>query len=93
MYEIRYKTQFKKDLKKIQKRSKADFKAVFDFIKILEKKGCKGVPPKNKPHMLTGNYKNYCEAHIKPDLLIIWKEHNNVLIIELANIGSHSSLF
>lgn len=93
MYEIRYKGQFKKDLKRIKKRSVADFESVRKFVKLLQQSGFDGIPPKNKPHSLKGNFKGHYEAHIKPDLLIIWLEDNNTLTLELVRSGTHSDLF
>lgn len=48
---------------------------------------------KNKPHELTGNYKKHYEAHVKPDLLLIWKEYKDTLILEIVRTGTHSDLF
>lgn len=93
MYKLRFKGQFKKDLKKIKKRLIDDFNAIGIFLKLLEKGGFKAIPPKNKPHMLSGNYKGHYEAHVKPDLLLIWLEYDDVLIVEMVNAGSHSDLF
>ncbi|MFI3272393.1 MAG: type II toxin-antitoxin system YafQ family toxin [Pseudomonadota bacterium] len=42
--------------------------------------------------MLTGNWKQYRECHIKPDLLLIYNvAHENSL--RLARLGSHAELF
>ena len=44
-------------------------------------------------HNLTGEYAGYCECHIKPDLLLIYKIEKDNLILVLVDIGSHSQLF
>jgi len=93
MYQLFYKGQFKRDLKKIKKRSARDFNAVRSFVEALEKSGSAGVSASNKPHRLKGNYAGHWEAHIKPDLLIIWQEENKNLILELVRTGTHSDLF
>ncbi len=42
-------------------------------------------------HQLKGNYKDCRECHLAPDLLLIYRIENNLLV--LVNIGSHSELF
>lgn len=55
--------------------------------------GAKGISVKHKPHKLKGNYAGNWEAHIKPDLLIIWFEITAENEITLLRLGSHSDLF
>jgi len=40
---------------------------------------------------LTGNWSNYRDCHVKPDLVLIYKIESGVL--KLARIGTHSELF
>ncbi|WP_408941406.1 type II toxin-antitoxin system YafQ family toxin [Helicobacter sp. MIT 01-3238] len=49
--------------------------------------------PKHKDHKLTGQYEGFRECHIKPDLLLIYKKEERVLILTCLAIGSHSELF
>jgi mRNA interferase YafQ len=46
---------------------------------------------KYKDHLLSGNYKNKRECHIKPDWLLIYEVNNDELV--LYRTGSHSELF
>lgn len=92
MYEIFLSPRFKKDLKKIQKRPK-DYELTRKFIILLKENGIKGIPATLKPHKFHGNYKGLLEAHIKPDLLIIWFQIESPREITLIRIGSHSDLF
>ena len=64
MFTIAYKTSFKKDLKRLKKRSGSDFNLLENFIEKLAEKGVKGIPENHKPHSLSGNYKNHFEAHV-----------------------------
>ena len=66
---LKYTTQFKKDLKRIQNDSKriADVKKV---LKILQKTG--SVPKEYLPHKLEGAFKGCMECHIENNLLLIW---------------------
>jgi mRNA interferase YafQ len=42
-------------------------------------------------HYLKGNWKDFRECHIKPDLLLVYRINGDTL--ELVEIGSHSELF
>lgn len=66
--------QFKKDAKLAIKRLAKNEIYLTKFLKQLEINGVLGINKKHRPHKLTGNYDNNWEAHIKPDLLIIWFE-------------------
>ena len=93
MYTLKESTQFKKDLKKVLKKSKADLEITFEVLEILQNSGAIGIPKEMKPQKLRGNYKNNWECHIKPDLLIIWFQIEEDFTIKLVRIGTHSELF
>jgi mRNA interferase YafQ len=85
--------QFKKDIKTLKKRSAKNASLLVDFLVELEKNGALGIDKKHRPHKLSGTYSDNWEAHIKPDLLIIWFEVTERLEIILLRTGSHSDLF
>ena len=93
MYEIIPTNKFKKDLKRIKKRSPDGFQLLSDFLIILQNKGAKGIPTKMRPHKLKGHYTDNWECHLKPDLLVIWIQREKEKTIHLVRIGSHSDLF
>ena len=93
MYKLVETSRFKKDLKRILKRSRYDFEMTFEVLEILKLKGVEGIPITMKPHKLKGNYRNNWECHIKTDLLIIWIQIKNPKTIKLIRLGSHSDLF
>lgn len=93
MYELQFTTRFKRDFKKIQKRSLKDVELIIQVIDILRIKGVSGIPSKMLPHKLKGIYKGNWECHIKPDLLIVWLQIEDLKSIKLVRIGSHSDLF
>ena len=62
---------------------------IFDIISKLE--AGLSLEEKYKDHKLSGNWANFRECHIKPDLLLIYKTTANELL--LARLGSHSELF
>lgn len=92
MYKLNYSTKFKKDLKRY-KNNQSDLSAIVEVLKLLERGGVDGIPRWMKPHYLKGEYNNYLECHIKPDLLIIWFQFNEDKTITLTRVGTHSELF
>jgi len=89
MLEIIYSSQFKKDFKKARKLPLSDLKIIFEVISILEQEVI--LDAKYRDHELSGNWSNFRECHIKPDLLLIYK--TNVSELQLARLGTHSDLF
>jgi len=85
--------QFKKDIKVLKKRSPKNADLLVAFLEQLQKNGAAGLDKKYLPHKLSGKYKDDWEAHIKPDVLIIWFEVTADNEIILLRTGSHSDLF
>jgi mRNA interferase YafQ len=50
------------------------------------------VPEKNRDHPLAGEWRDYRELHVKPDLLLIYRKPGPS-IVQLVRLGSHSELF
>jgi len=50
-----------------------------------------GSGKKYKDHSLIGDYADFMECHIKPDLLLIYRFEESIL--KLVDIGTHSELF
>ena len=89
-YEVRFTTQFKKDLKLAKKQGK-DIDKLFAVIEKLA--NGEGLEDKFRDHDLTGNYKGCRECHVEPDWLLIYEIDNGVLVLMLYRVGSHSDLF
>ena len=90
MYKVKFTGQFKKDLKLAKKQGK-NLDTLFNVIKILEK-GEK-LDGKYRDHSLSGKYKGTRECHIEPDWLLVYEIIDNVLVLVLYRLGSHSELF
>lgn len=88
MLERKFSTRFKKDLKKYEHK-KEIIKEFNEILKLLLSNT--KLPEKYKDHDLSGNYVNYRECHVKPDVLLIYKTDEQLLY--LYRIGSHSELF
>lgn len=93
MFILKVTRQFEKDVVLLKKRSSKNDLLIKSFLKLLQADGVKAIPEKNKPHKLKGNYVGNWEAHIKPDILIIWFEITEEKEITLLRLGSHSDLF
>lgn len=50
------------------------------------------LPVKYRDHNLSGNWSNYRECHITPDLLLIYSKPCKKTL-KLIRLGSHSNLF
>ena len=89
-YEVKFTNQFKKDLKLAKKRGRdtANLLEVIDVLSnggVLEAKYC--------DHALTGKYSGTRECHIEPDWLLVYEIKNEVLVLVLYRLGTHSELF
>lgn len=93
MFILKPTNQFKKDAKRIIKRSALNADLIESFLEQLRIGGVANIHSKHRPHKLKGNYADDWEAHIKPDLLIIWFEVTEKQEIILLRLGSHSDLF
>ena len=91
----KYKTQssakFRKHLILAEKRRKGSAAKVLEAVEILARG--EHLPERYHDHALTGNYVGHRECHIMPDLLLIYRIYEYILIFELVDIGSHSDVF
>jgi mRNA interferase YafQ len=80
--------QFKKDVKRMQKRGKdlAKIKAVIDLLLAEEP-----LPARNRHHQLGGNWVGRRDCHIEPDWILIYKPTEDEILLERT--GTHSDLF
>lgn len=89
-YTVKTTSQFKKDFKLAMKRG-----LNIDLLETVIATLALGepLPDKNKDHALTGNWIGHRECHILPDWLLIYRIEEEVLILTLARLGTHSDLF
>jgi len=83
-------TQFRKDLRKLQKRG-ANIRKLDTVLQVLcaEKK----LDEKHRDHALVGDYIGFRECHIAPDWLLIYAIDRGKLILTASRTGSHADLF
>ena len=84
---------FKRDFKRV-KASPRHSKDIDQLLSAVVEKLLvdQALPPRNRDHELSGNWKGYRECHLKPDLLLIYRKPN-ADTLRLARLGSHSELF
>lgn len=89
-YKIIATKRFQKDVKRCIRRN-LPMERLKEAICLLETNG--KLPPKYKPHKLSGLYEGKWECHIMPDWLLIWEQLDNELVLIMTNTGSHSDIF
>ncbi len=90
IYEVKFTTRFKKDLKTVQKQGK-NVEKLFDIIEKLAND--EKLLPSQHDHDLSGDYAGFRECHIEPDWLLVYKKNKTELILFLSRTGSHADLF
>lgn len=92
MLELELATQFKRDLKKMQKQRK-NKELLNEVIDQLQHE--LPLHQKHQDHSLSGNWRGYRECHITPDWLLIYKvvKDDSIQLLRLSRTGSHSDLF
>lgn len=83
--------QFRKQVKKLAKTNPKLLKKLELVINSL----ClsKVLPAMHQDHKLSGRLQDFCECHIAPNWLLIYRQHKDILILELVATGSHTTLF
>ena len=89
-YEVKFTSQFKKDLK-LAKRQNRDIDKLMTVVNKLAEG--KPLDAKYHDHGLSGKYKGTRECHIEPDWLLVYEIRNGVLVLILYRVGTHSEVF
>lgn len=89
-YEVKFTSQFKRDLKLARKQGK-DIDKLFDVISTIAEG--KKLDEKYRDHSLSGDYAGCRECHVEPDWLLIYEVMDKVLVLMLYRVGTHSELF
>lgn len=88
-YQVRETVRFKKSLKKMMKRGKDKTKIV-DVVRMLAMG--ETLPPKYRDHALSGNLIGLRDCHIENDWVLLYYIQDDVLVLSLADTGTHSDL-
>ncbi len=87
-YKFYFTSKFKKEYRKL---SAQNMEAVDKIIQRLlngEK-----LEPRYCDHQLSGKLKDFRDCHVRPDLVLIYKIEEDILLLTAVNIDSHSNLF
>ncbi|MBR5230409.1 MAG: type II toxin-antitoxin system YafQ family toxin [Firmicutes bacterium] len=89
-YTIKNTAQFKKDFKLAKRRSMN-----MELLKevVLKLANNEPLDENHRDHALTGNWAGHRECHILPDWLLIYRIEDDVLVLVLTRLGTHSYLF
>ena len=93
MYELAFGKSFRKSIKRLVQSKDSDVIKERMTVIIEGLRQGKILEPKYKDHALHGAFVGYKECHIKPDVLLLYEIDEQMLMITLVNIGSHSELF
>lgn len=88
-YAVRITSRYKKSLKKMLKRGK-DIKKISAVVRMLA--NGETLPPQFRDHALVGDLVGFRDCHIENDWVLIYMIQNDVLILTLADTGTHSDL-
>lgn len=89
-YHVIYPKKYKKSFKRF-KHNKKLLSEITEIMRILTHN--EPVPTSYRDHSLKGNFSGYRELHIRPDVLLVYQKHEDILTLVLVSIGSHSELF
>jgi mRNA interferase YafQ len=91
MRTIERTTQFKRDLKRVSKGPhRADLQTVFAAV-LAALASDQLLPAALRDHPLTGEWKDFRDCHIKPDVVLIYMKPDKTTL-RLVRLGSHSEL-
>lgn len=91
MYELRTTKSYRKAFKRISRHKDFDRSTLESVIESL--RASKALSTRFRDHQLTGRLKDFRECHVSSDILLVYQRHEDVLVLVLVDIGSHSSLF
>ena len=80
--------RFERDLKRAKSRGK-DLSKFWPVVDRLL--SGRSLEARHRPHRLSGVWSGSWECHIGPDWLLIWTQHEDVLV--LVRTGTHADLF
>jgi mRNA interferase YafQ len=91
MREIRYTSRFKRDYRREQSGvlAKKIDKLLMEAVNLLAVD--EALPHRYFDHELTGEWKDFRDCHLRPDLILIYRKPDDSTL-ELVRLGSHSEI-
>lgn len=90
-YKIVHSKQFQKDFRRLVMSGRFDLDRYHWVVNSIARG--EDLPISCRNHQLSGLGEIVWECHINPNLLLTYKKLENVLILYLIRVGSHSDLF
>ncbi len=92
MRRIEHTNAFRRDFKsELRGKHRSDVEALLASAILLLAED-KPLPEKNRDHSLAGEWHDFRECHLRPDLLLIYRKPD-ADVLQLVRLGSHSELF
>ena len=94
MYTVVQHQDFRRSYLKFVRSGKLKPRAQAELLRVVEMlRTNKSLPVRNRDHALKGEWLGYRECHIKGDMLLVYERKEDVLVLVLIDIGTHSELF
>ncbi len=90
MWRITFTTRFKRDYKRLLKRGFEE-RLLQEVLTLLQTGA--PLPYRYRDHALSGDYAGFRECHLKPDCLLVYRKEEDVLVLTMVRMGTHSDLF
>jgi len=90
MRTIEYTKSFKQDFKREKRGRHRNIEELLEYALEILLSG-KDLPARYRDHGLTGQWAGFRDCHLKPDLVLIYRNTPDAL--QLVRLGSHSELF
>ena len=87
--QISWTSVFKRDFKREKKKSPQLETLLSPILSALAADA--PLEPRHYDHALTGDWKDYRDCHVKPDLVLIYQKLDEEILL-LVRLGSHSEL-
>jgi mRNA interferase YafQ len=91
MYRIARSKKYGKDFRRLEMSGRFNQKKLDNVIDTLA--GGFDLPPSYRNHPLHGRFAGAFGCHIEPDLVLVYKKLEDILVLYLIRVGSHSDLF
>ena len=86
---ISWTSTFKRDFKREKKKNQQLETMLGPILSALAADEL--LEPRHYDHALTGDWKDYRDCHVKPDLVLIYQKPDEEILL-LVRLGSHSEL-
>ena len=91
MRKIERTTRFKRDYRRESKGQYAQILST-NFVEVVKSLIADApLEERHRDHALTGNWADYRDCHLRPDLILIYRKPDNKTL-QLVRLGSHSEL-